>query len=314
MNVMKNLIIIGVVLILIGIGAYLFIQNSSDTVRVDNDQTVTEKPVVTTPTSTTGDVPVTEEEEEQTNAKETVIGNSVEERALTAYHYGTGETELLFVGGIHGGYSWNTVLVAYELMDYLEANPSAIPAGVRVTVIPVLNPDGLAKTVQSDGRFTKADVPTAEATLVAGRFNAHTVDLNRNFDCDWQSAGTWQSKTVSGGSKVFSEPESQALRDYVESHDITAAVVWYSAAGGVYASNCHNGVLPETTTLTNLFAKASGYAAYNSFDFYELTGDMVNWLAKNDIPAISVLLTNHKDVEWDKNKAGVEAILKHYAQ
>jgi hypothetical protein len=119
---------------------------------------------------------------------------------------------------------------------------------------------------------------------------------------------------VSGGSKVFSEPESQALRDYVESHDITAAVVWYSAAGGVYASNCHNGVLPETTTLTNLFAKASGYAAYNSFDFYELTGDMVNWLAKNDIPAISVLLTNHKDVEWDKNKAGVEAILKHYAQ
>lgn len=313
---MKNLIIIGVVLILIGIGAYLFIQNSSNTLRIDNEQTIKEKPVVTTPTSTTSTVPVNQEEEaeEQTNEKETIIGNSIEERAITAYHFGSGDTELLFVGGIHGGYSWNTVLVAYELMDYLEANPTIIPENIKVTVIPVLNPDGLNKVVGSTGRFAATDVPTSQATLVAGRFNASTVDLNRNFDCDWQSAGTWQSKTVSGGSKVFSEPESQALRDYVESHDITAAVVWYSAAGGVYASNCHNGVLPETTTLTNLFAKASGYAAYNSFDFYELTGDMVNWLAKNDIPAISVLLTNHKDVEWNKNKAGVEAVLKHYAQ
>ncbi len=315
MGVMKNLIIIGVVLVLIGIGAYLFIKSSSNTVRVDNEQTVNQKPVVTPPASTTTSVPVNQEEEaEKTNEKETVIGTSVEERAITAYHYGTGKTELLFVGGIHGGYAWNTVLVAYELMDYLEANPSAIPANVKVTVIPVLNPDGLAKAVQSDGRFNATDVSTSDATLVVGRFNAHTVDLNRNFDCDWQSSGTWQNKTVSGGSKVFSEPESQALRDYVEAHDITAAVVWYSAAGGVYASNCHNGVLPETTTLTYLFAKASGYTANNSFDFYQLTGDMVNWLAKNNIPAISVLLTNHKDVEWDKNKAGIEAILKNYAQ
>jgi hypothetical protein len=40
---------------------------------------------------------------------------------------------------------------------------------------------------------------------------------------------------------------------------------------------------------------------------------MVNWLAKENIPAISVLLTNHSDIEWTKNKAGIEAILSHYA-
>jgi len=91
-------------------------------------------------------------------------------------------------------------------------------------------------------------------------------------------------------------------------------VAWYSAAGGVYSSNCHNGVLPETTKLTNAFAKASGYAAHESFDFYEITGDMVNWFAKNNIPAISVLLTNHTDTEWAKNRAGIDAVLKYYAQ
>ena len=119
---------------------------------------------------------------------------------------------------------------------------------------------------------------------------------------------------MSGGDSAFSEPESKALKAYVESHSITAAVVWYSSAGGVFSSNCHGGVLPETSVLTDLFAKASGYKAYDSFDFYAITGDAVNWLAKQKIPAISVLLTTHTDVEFDKNLKGVQAVLEHYAQ
>ena len=41
---------------------------------------------------------------------------------------------------------------------------------------------------------------------------------------------------------------------------------------------------------------------------------MANWLAKKEIPAISVLLTNHKDTEWTKNKKGIEALLRYYAK
>ena len=207
------------------------------------------------------------------------------------------------------------MLVAQELIDALRADSSVIPTNVMVTVIPVLNPDGLQKvTGTSDTNFSASDVSTSEATQISGRFNAHEVDLNRNFDCDWKSSGTWQSRQVSGGEKAFSEPESQALKAYVESHAIAAAVVWYSAAGGVFASNCHDGVLPETSTLTSLYAKASGYKAYESFDFYSITGDAVNWLAKQKIPAISVLLTTHTNVEWDKNLAGIKALLAHYAE
>ncbi len=306
---MKNITLIVVALLIIG-GASIYFLTRTTTVVVENPQGQNQPitPVVT-PTS-----PVVETPAPVVNEKETVIGSSADSKAITAYHYGTGDTELLFVGGIHGGYSWNTALVAYELMDYLEANPSIVPEDVKVTVIPVLNPDGLAQVVDVEGRFTRADVSRSDIDAIAGRFNGNEVDLNRNFDCDWQSSGTWQSRTVSGGSAVFSEPESQALRVYVEAHDIDGAVVWYSAAGGVFASNCHDDILPETLALTNAYAKASGYRAYESFDFYEITGDMVNWLAKNDIPAISVLLTTHQDIEWDKNRAGIEAVLKHYAQ
>ena len=305
-------IIIGIVVI----GTVIIYLLNNSTTQVVN--TTPEKPVVTVPTK-----PVTTEattsqegttEEEQADATKTVIGSSVEGRKITAYHFGTGDKEVLFVGGIHGGYEWNTILVAYQLMDYLEANPAAIPSNVKVTVIPTLNPDGLNKVVGTDGRFAAADVPTVASQVISGRFNANNVDLNRNFDCDWQATGKWQNTNVSGGTQVFSEPESQAIKKYVEAHKLSGAVVWYSAAGGVYASNCHNEVLPETKQLTEIYAKASGYPAKESFDFYAITGDMVNWLAKNKIPAISVLLTTHEDTEWSKNQAGVAALLKHFAQ
>ena len=298
---MKKTIIALVVIILVGFGIYYFIKSSPSTDKVG----ISDNQNPATTTVNTNTVPE--------NKVETIVGNSAQGRPITAYHYGTGNTELLFVGGIHGGYEWNTVLIAYQLMDYLKANPNTIPTNIKVTVIPVLNPDGLNKVVGTSTRFSSANVPK-EADTIIGRFNANNVDLNRNFDCNWQTKGTWQNKTVSGGSAVFSEPESLAIKNYVETQNPKAVVVWYSAAGGVYSSSCSNGTLPETTTLTNNYAKASGYTAYKEFDSYETTGDMVNWLAKINIPAISVLLTNHSDVEWNKNLAGIKAVLNYYAK
>lgn len=301
----KTIIIVLLTLVacaVLGMGIYFFM-NDVDTVPVNEDNN---NVATTTPT----DIP-----EVVVDDTKTVIGKSADGQDITAYHYGEGETELLFVGGVHGGYAWNTVLVAYELMDYLEENADAIPANVKVTVIPVLNPDGLLSVVgSSTARFTFDDVSEVESELVAGRFNGNNVDLNRNFDCEWNESATWQSRSVEPGDSAFSEPESQAFRDYVEANEISAALVWYSAAGGVFASNCRGGVSEETKTLTDLYAEASGYRAYQEFNFYEITGDMVNWLAKENIPAISVLLTTHQVVEWDKNQKGIEAMLNAYAE
>lgn len=303
-----NILLIGVVIILVGASVYFLSQRSSDSLFGTRDQS--------TATSTAPSQDQTNETQNQEPVDETktVIGTSLQKRDITAYHYGNGDTEMLFVGGVHGGYSWNTALLAYELMDYLATNPNVIPNNIRVTVIPVLNPDGLNKVTGTAGRFTQANVPSSREATIPGRFNANNVDLNRNFDCDWQSKGIWQNTTVSGGSKAFSEQESQAFKNYVETRNPAAVVVWYSAAGGVFASNCHNGVSPETRILTNTYAAASGYKAYDSFDFYEITGDMTNWLAKKNIPAISVMLSTHQDIEWNKNQAGIEALLKHYAE
>lgn len=300
---------IAIAIVIIAFGGFFLWKSSS--VTTYQEDTTKVAPVVAQDEANkpAGDKPVV-----PVNKAETVIGKSVEGRDVTAYHFGIGNKELLFVAGAHGGYEWNTVLVAYELMDYLKSTPSAIPAGVRITVIPVLNPDGLFKVVGKVGRFAIADVPADEVKVVSGRYNANSVDLNRNFDCDWQKNGVWRDTIVSGGSAAFSEPESKAFQSYIAAHTPTAVVVWFSSAGGVFSSSCHNDVSAETSAITNVYASASGYPAFKDFDFYAITGDMVNWLAKNNIPAISVLLSTHNESEWSKNKLGIEALLTHYSK
>ena len=295
------------------IGLMIYFLNRKTVTDFPAPSEVTQQGVNGTPPTNSSST-TTDQATAPVDTTKTVIGTSVQNRAITAYHYGEGTNEVLFVAGVHGGYSWNTSLLAYGLMDYLKANPEMIPATVKITIIPTLNPDGLFKVVGVEGTFSSANVSKSTAVQVAGRFNANNVDLGRNFDCGWKSTGIWRTKEVLAGSSVFSEPESLALKSYVETHKLASAVVWYSAAGGVYASACDGDPSSATMKLTNVYAKASGYPAHESFDFYETSGDVVNWLASKKIPAISVLLTNHQDTEWSKNLAGVKATLNNFAK
>lgn len=245
-----------------------------------------------------------------------VIGRSVEGRVIEAYRFpATGDrttAHLLFVGGIHGGYEWNSVLLSYALIDHLAANPESVPANIEVTVIPSANPDGVFKVVGREGRFALLDVPKATQVAGFGRFNAHDVDLNRNFDCKWQPISMWRGQTVSAGKSAFSEPESKALRDFIAAHRPSAAIFFHSQANAVYASECEKGILPATMTLLNTYAKAAGYTAVSVFDAYEITGDAEGWLASIGIPAITVELSTHDKVEWEKNLAGIKALFARY--
>ena len=247
-----------------------------------------------------------------------VIGASVEGRSIDEYTYlpvgveaSSGLKHLVFVGGIHGGYEWNSVVVAYDLMDYLHANASVIPHNEAITVIPDANPDAVYKATGKEGRITATDIDLS-ADLSADRFNADGVDLNRNFDCHWKATAVWQNKTVSAGTAPFSEPEAQALRDYLLPAKPAAVVFWHSQANGVYASQCDGGILPQTLTIMNTYARASGYPAIKTFDAYPTTGASEDWLASQGIPAVTVELSSHKNVEWEKNLKGILALLEQF--
>lgn len=259
------------------------------------------------------DAPPITEITEDLGIKHEVIGLSVEGREIESYTYGNGERHILFVGGIHGGYEWNSVLLAYQFIDYLEVVPGIVPDNLTVTVIPSVNPDGVYRVVGKEGRFTSADVSIDKETLASGRFNAREVDLNRNFDCKWKPTSMWRERLVSAGLVPFSEPEARTLRDFVLKNEPDAVISWHSQSNAVYASECEDGILPETLNIMNVYSRASGYKAFRSFDSYEITGDSDGWLASINIPAITVELKTHETIEWAENLAGIKALFEYYS-
>lgn len=233
-----------------------------------------------------------------------IIGQSVEGRVIEAHTFGTGDTDLLLVGGIHGGYEGNTVEFAEALMAELHRQPDIIPENLTVRIIPNLNPDGYA-------------LPTT-ASNFDRRMNANGVDLNRNFDCLWSPTGRWQSTETSGGTAPFSEPEAAALRDYVLALEDTlvGAVFWHSKANAVYTSECGlgTGAAPLGQELMQTYAAAGGYTPAGMWTAYPVTGAAEDWLATLDIPAVTVEFETHEDMEWERNWAGVQATLELFGE
>ncbi len=243
-----------------------------------------------------------------------VIGKSVEGRNIMAYTYGDGPRKFIFVGAIHGGYEWNSALLAFQAKDYLDAHPEFVPSDSSITIIPELNVDAVTKVTGKEGPFVAQDVTVLKEQSGQYRFNAHNVDINRNFDCKWQPESTWQNKKVSAGSAAFSEPEAVALRDFVLKEKPTAVVLWHSQAGAVYASQCQTATATSTLDLMNLYAKAGNYPAISVFDAYPVTGAAEDWLASIGIPAITVELKTHESVEWPENLAAMQAVLNSYGK
>ncbi len=271
------------------------------------------EPLVETPVPPTVQVP-TVEVPEATSTPRKIIGVSVEGREIERYTFGTGEKTLLFVGGMHGGYEWNSSLLAYEVVGALETGTLVVPENLTVIIIPTLNPDGLYSVIKKVGRFTYEDVPEGISYEAGnGRLNANNVDLNRNFNCKWQPESTWRSKVVSAGSAAFSEPEAKALQELVAAENPAAAIFWHSQGNAVYASECEAGILPETKTLMSLYAEAASYTPILSFDAYPITGDAEGWLASLGIPAVTVELESRTSTEWARNSAALRALFLHYS-
>jgi len=225
-------------------------------------------------------------------------GRSVQDRPLEYYRLGTGASVRILIGGIHGGYEWNTVEVVSETLKHYQANLSRIPAGVTLLIVPNANPDGFA----------------LERDTYAARVNANEVDLNRNWDYQHQITATHGTRPVSAGSFPFSEPETDSLRQLIEDKGVELAIFYHSAMGVVFS-----GAEPEnslTFELAEMLSRVSGYRHQTEGVPGQITtGDAIDWLsAKKGIAGAEIELTTHASVlgteEFDRNLRTVQAFLE----
>jgi hypothetical protein len=220
------------------------------------------------------------------------ICHSVQGRPLVVHQFGSGPVWRAMIGAIHGAYEWNTAVLMTRTLQHLIANPDELPDEVTLFILPVANPDGHAA-----GRKT-----------IAGRTNANSVDLNRNWDYEWQANAFFGRRPIGGGSAPFSEPETQALRDFIMNNRISEVIFYHSAYPAVFAGA---GIThTQAVSLAQHIAQATGYPYRpEGIPNQIMTGGATDWLTMNGVNAIEIELTNHRGIDWPQNLRGLRAFL-----
>jgi hypothetical protein len=222
------------------------------------------------------------------------VGYSVSGRPIEVYIFGNGEHEKMIVAGIHGGYEWNTIALADELIRHIFDNPEIIPDDVTLYILRNMNPDGDARDHGIDGRV-----------------NDHGVDLNRNFPANWAKtwdrSGCWSLTPTTGGTGPGSEPETRAVMYFLQSHDVETLISYHSAALGVFP-----GGVPweaDSKKFSKALAKATGYP-YPPIDTgCVYTGTLADYAVELGITAVDMELRTHKYTDFAENLRALEVLL-----
>lgn len=252
-----------------------------------------------TATATPSPLPPLFPESYITEPLHTELGQTASGTPIELVQFGNGPNAAIFIGGIHSAYAPSSVRVAEEAIAYYTEHFDEVPPNVTLYIIPNLNPD-------ADGNIAQAN----------GRLNDRGVELNRNWDCRWRANATVLGNEIpgSGGASVHSEPESQALLSLIEDVNPRAVIIWGAANrdfGLVAPGAC------EVQTLVSV-PLSIYYGIAAKYDYPEteevkanvnLTGDLTNYLDKIGIPAAFVLMTSFTDIEFERELAGIQAVL-----
>ena len=231
-------------------------------------------------------------------AEPEIVGRSVKGHPLEVYQFGSGPSQRLIIAGIHGGYEANTTQLAWALIKHLSSHPELVPGNVTLYILPIYNPDGLALSEDENGRA-----------------NANAVDLNRNWDADWQYDwpldGCWYRTHVTGGDHPTSEPETQALMEFIHAHDLDAIISYHSAALGIFPGG--KPLHPGAVDLAEQIAAVSPYPYPPIETGCVYTGQLIDWAARENIAALDIELSTHKYIDWEINLAILDTFLNWQA-
>jgi hypothetical protein len=217
-----------------------------------------------------------------------IIGRSVNDKALKVTAVGSGHIiSLVIIGAIHGN-EQNTEDVVRGLMNRYKEHPDLVPPGMRLFFLPLLNPDGFKES---------------------RRKNARGVDLNRNFPTsNWRSDAVSPHKISqgSGGENPGSEPEVQALIRWLMSVvNKTMKKVYLISYHAAYKNGAvqpgyriYKQPEDEAIQLAQYIANVSGYTYLRTWiTSLPITGELINWCGENEIVAADIELPTYKPAD-----------------
>ncbi|HAT71616.1 MAG TPA: carboxypeptidase [Elusimicrobia bacterium] len=191
----------------------------------------------------------------------------------------------LYLGNVHAReHLANEVplLLAAWLLDHRnDAEIKAYISKLDIYVIPMGNPDGVEYDIKG------GNYQYHRKNMSVNPDKSRGVDLNRNFDSWWCEAGasTYPGSDTYCGPKAFSEPESQALKKFIEARkNLKTHISYHSYAGEIlYPWGGNDADVPDAKDrqvfekVGAAMGKLTGYRSYKSSEMYIATGDSCDW-------------------------------------
>ncbi len=170
-----------------------------------------------------------------------------------------------------------------SLYDKGDADAVRLISTRDIQIVPLVNPDGAEYDIQG-GQYKMW-----RKNRTANSDGSYGVDLNRNYSHGWSPDGVGASNDpgteVFHGPKAFSEPETQAVKKWVDStpnattlltlHTYSELVLypWGSAYDGI--SNTRDEQVFEK--MAKQMAAWNGYSPMQASNLYLATGDTCDW-------------------------------------
>jgi carboxypeptidase T len=224
-------------------------------------------------------------------AKLFTFGHSIENRNLYLLRITSNPSSneykpAVWFMGAHHAREHMSVEVPLALAGMLLANVDSNPTiqnwlnTREVWVSPMINPDGAEYDISTGSyqywrknRRNNGD-------------GSYGVDLNRNYGYQWGGPGssgyTWDE--TYRGTAAFSEPETDAIRDWIVAHPVCTEIVSYHSYSELVLypwGYTYNGIGGDDGTvlsrMAGWMAYFTGYTAQQSSDLYLTSGDTCDW-------------------------------------
>ncbi len=221
------------------------------------------------------------------------IGKSVEGRDIWAVRISGNLQQAdslaaaVFMGGHHAREHLSIELpiyyIEYLLTEYGKGNPRVqrLVNSRDIHIIPMVNPDGAEYDI-STGSYK-----SWRKNRTSNNNGTYGVDLNRNYGFGWGGGGasTSPNSETYRGPKAFSEPESIAIKNFVETHqNITILLSFHTYSqlilypwGHVYESIANTRDKQVHEVMAKKMAEWNGYKPQQSSELYIASGDTTDW-------------------------------------
>lgn len=207
------------------------------------------------------------------------IGKTVEGRDIALIEFGNGSRRIFLSGATHAREYISTTYLMYMIDRYANAystdgafaeyNISEILNNVTFCIVPMVNPDGVnlvqngIYTVKNYDAVSKIAINNSESLgYHSWKANINGVDLNRNYPNNWyvNRPVTAPASSLFKGYSPLSEPETEAIMDFLNSNMCWAYLSFHSQGEGIYGWNDRNaGYYPQLNSMVSRIINASGF-------------------------------------------------------